>query len=77
MANLTTRQRAIIALVAQGKTNEEIAEALGLSRRTVDTHMTNAMAALDAPNRAAAAVLAIHGQEIDLNKIVQAIRAGD
>lgn len=35
---LTGRQRQILTLVAQGKTNVSIAEELGLSRRTVEAH---------------------------------------
>jgi PAS domain S-box-containing protein len=35
---LTGRQRQILALVAQGKTNGAIAEEVGLSRRTVEAH---------------------------------------
>ena len=35
---LTGRQRQILTLVAQGKTNSVIAEEVGLSRRTVEAH---------------------------------------
>lgn len=35
---LTGRQRQILALVAQGKTNAAIAEELNLSRRTIEAH---------------------------------------
>ncbi|RIX98006.1 PAS domain S-box protein [Aureimonas flava] len=35
---LSGRQRQILALVAQGRTNAEIAAAVGLSRRTVEAH---------------------------------------
>lgn len=35
---LTGRQRQIMTLVAQGKTNAAIAEEIGLSRRTVEAH---------------------------------------
>jgi PAS domain S-box-containing protein len=35
---LTGRQRQILTLVAQGKTNSAIAEEVGLSRRTVEAH---------------------------------------
>lgn len=35
---LTDRQRQILALVAQGKTNAMIAEEVGLSKRTVEAH---------------------------------------
>ncbi|WP_196258048.1 helix-turn-helix transcriptional regulator [Pelagibacterium limicola] len=37
-ATLTDRQRQIVALVAQGKTNAAIAAELGLSPRSVETH---------------------------------------
>ncbi|MNT60654.1 Transcriptional regulatory protein UhpA [compost metagenome] len=35
---LTGRQRQILTLVAQGKTNGAIAEEVGLSRRTIESH---------------------------------------
>jgi DNA-binding CsgD family transcriptional regulator len=38
MAAITDRQRQILTLIAQGKTSEEIARELGLSRRTIETH---------------------------------------
>jgi PAS domain S-box-containing protein len=38
LMTLTDRQRQILALVAQGKTNAMIADEVGLSRRTVETH---------------------------------------
>ncbi len=38
IARLTARQRQILAMVAQGKTNAEIADEIGLSRRTVEAH---------------------------------------
>lgn len=37
-ADLTPRQRQIVTLIAQGKTNAEIGSELGLSRRSVETH---------------------------------------
>lgn len=74
---LTGKQRQVMALVAQGLTNEEIAEVLGLSKRTIDAHLRNGMKNLGAPNRAAAVVLALHHQEISLAQIVQVIRSGD
>lgn len=40
---LTSREREIVQLLAEGKTNKETAERLGLSIRTVETHRTNLM----------------------------------
>lgn len=40
---LTTREREVAALVAQGKTNRAIAEALTLSERTIEKHIENIM----------------------------------
>jgi two-component system, NarL family, response regulator NreC len=40
---LTTREREVLHLVAQGATTPAIAERLGLSPRTIETHRTNLM----------------------------------
>jgi two-component system response regulator NreC len=44
---LTDREREILQLVAEGKTNKEIANALGLSLYTVDTHRTHILQKLN------------------------------
>jgi two-component system response regulator NreC len=44
---LTSREREILKLIAEGFTNQEIAGQLGLSRKTVDSHRANAMRKLD------------------------------
>jgi DNA-binding CsgD family transcriptional regulator len=49
---LTERERAVAALIAQGKSNQEIATALVVSKRTVETHVGNVMAKLGATTRA-------------------------
>ena len=48
-----------MALVAQGMTDAEIAGALGMARRTVGTHLTNAFNRLGVDNRAAAVAYAV------------------
>ena len=44
---LTRREREILALVANGLTNQQIADQLFISPRTVDTHRTNIMQKLE------------------------------
>jgi DNA-binding NarL/FixJ family response regulator len=47
---LTNREKQIIGLIAQGMTNQEIAEKLILSFRTIETHRANLMRKLEAKN---------------------------
>jgi DNA-binding CsgD family transcriptional regulator len=51
---LTPREREVLALVAQGKENWEIASLLYIARGTVHKHLDNIYAKLDAHNRAEA-----------------------
>jgi DNA-binding CsgD family transcriptional regulator len=53
-ASLTPREREILAWVARGKTNPEIAAALQLAPGTVRKHLDNIYEKLDVPNRTAA-----------------------
>ena len=55
MGELTERERAILDLVAQGKTNKEIAAELFLSEKTVKHYMTNVLQKLQVRNRVEAA----------------------
>jgi two-component system, NarL family, response regulator NreC len=50
--SLTSRQRDVLRLLALGHTNQEIAEMLGLSVRTVETHRAHLMQKLRASSRA-------------------------
>lgn len=52
---LTARQREVWQLVAQGKTNKEIAAALEISPYTVRIHVSSLIRTLNVPNRAVAA----------------------
>src|SRR5713101_2186705 len=55
---LTAREREVAALIAQGKINREIAEALVVSERTVESHVSNILAKLGITSRAQIAVWA-------------------
>lgn len=52
---LTRREREVIGLVSQGKTDKEIARALGVSHLTVAWHLRNASRKLGAHTRREAA----------------------
>lgn len=58
IGELTERERAILDLVAQGKTNKEIAAELFLSEKTVKHYMTNVLQKLQVRNRVEAALIA-------------------
>jgi len=48
---LTDREREVLVLVAQGKSNRDIAQALQVRPRTAETHVSNIMAKLGAGSR--------------------------
>ena len=49
---LTSREREVLELLVHGKTNKEIARALGASHRTIEIHRRNAMEKMGAPTLA-------------------------
>jgi DNA-binding NarL/FixJ family response regulator len=62
VANLTARERDVLARVAQGLSNRGIAEALGITERTARTHVSNVLAKLGLASRTQAALFAVqHG----------------
>jgi len=56
---ITPRERDVLRLVAEGLTNQQIAERLVVSEHTVHRHVTNILRKLDLPSRAAAAAHAV------------------
>ncbi len=53
-SGLTAREEDVLRLLAQGRSNREIAEALSISPRTASTHVANIFTKLDVNGRAAA-----------------------
>ena len=59
---VTDRQIEILRIVAQGRTNREVGEELGISERTVRNHMREILRRLSSSDRTRAVVVAIgHG----------------
>jgi DNA-binding NarL/FixJ family response regulator len=60
--SLTDREREVLSLIADGRSNREIARALVLSEKTVKTHVSNILMKLDLADRTQAALWAVrHG----------------
>jgi DNA-binding NarL/FixJ family response regulator len=56
---LTDREREVLVLVAQGLSNQQIADSLVISERTARTHVSNILGKLGVTSRTQAALLAI------------------
>lgn len=54
--DFTERQKEIIALLTEGKTNKEIAHSLNISERTVEDHLNHIYAILEVSSRAEALI---------------------
>ncbi|KRM35816.1 DNA-binding response regulator, LuxR family protein [Agrilactobacillus composti DSM 18527 = JCM 14202] len=60
--DLTNREREVLQLIAQGKSNQEIADALFITLKTVKTHVSNILSKLQVEDRTQAAIYAFkHG----------------
>ncbi|WP_231914485.1 response regulator [Rhodococcus sp. LB1] len=59
LGSLTARERTVLALVADGQSNQEIADKLVISERTARTHVSNLLRKLELTSRTQAALLAI------------------
>jgi DNA-binding NarL/FixJ family response regulator len=62
VTSLSAQERRVLALVVDGKTNKEIASALGLRDKTVKNYLSNAFQKLQVSRRAQAAVLFAGGR---------------
>jgi DNA-binding NarL/FixJ family response regulator len=59
LEHLTGREREVLALIARGRSNKRIAFELGISEKTVKTHVGHVLAKLGVTDRTQAAVLAV------------------
>lgn len=58
LANLSTREREVLLLIAEGLSNQNIADRLGIGEATVKTHVGNLLSKLELTDRTQAAVWA-------------------
>jgi DNA-binding NarL/FixJ family response regulator len=68
-ASLSDREVEIIDLVAKGLTNQEIAQKLEISKRTVDNHISNILTKTDMGNRVALVRWALQWGKVCLNDV--------
>ena len=63
--DLTSRESEILMLIAQGKSNQEIADELFITLKTVKTHVSNILAKLDVEDRTQATIYAFKNHLIN------------
>jgi len=63
---LTPREREVLELIARGLSNKRIALELGLSEKTVKTHVTHVLAKLGVSDRTQAALYAVRAGAVEL-----------
>lgn len=66
-ADLTARERELLALMATGLSNQDIANRLAIAMPTVKFHVTNILAKLNADNRTEAVLIAIKNRLVSLD----------
>ncbi|OMQ14648.1 DNA-binding response regulator [Modestobacter sp. VKM Ac-2676] len=59
LGRLTAREREVLVLVGQGRSNQQIADVLFISERTARTHVSHLLHKLDVTSRTQAALLAV------------------
>lgn len=62
---LTEREMDVLRLIARGKSNKEIADALIISEKTVKTHVSNILSKLHLADRTQAAIYALRQRLVD------------
>lgn len=69
LGSLSERELQVLELVAAGLTNQEIAEKLDISKRTVDNHISNILTKTGTDNRVALLRWAVQWGKICLDEI--------
>lgn len=64
---LTDREMEVLRLIAQGKSNQEVADTLFIGVKTVKSHVTNVLAKLEVDDRTQAAIYAIKHGLVDVD----------
>jgi DNA-binding NarL/FixJ family response regulator len=64
---LTEREREVLAELARGRSNREIARVLGVSEKTVKAHVSSILAKLGVQDRTQAALLAVRHEIVGLS----------
>jgi DNA-binding NarL/FixJ family response regulator len=65
-ANLSKREKEILAKICEGLSNQEIADALFISKRTVDKHRANLLGKTNSKNTASLILFAIRNKLIEI-----------
>jgi DNA-binding NarL/FixJ family response regulator len=65
-ANLSKREKEILLKICEGLSNQEIAEALFISKRTVDKHRANLLGKTNSKNTASLILFAIRNKLIEV-----------
>jgi DNA-binding NarL/FixJ family response regulator len=68
-ANLSDRELEIIAAIADGLTNEDIATRLEISKRTVDNHVSNILKKTSTDNRVALVRWALQWGKVCIDEV--------
>ncbi len=66
---LTPREREVLRLLALGLSNDEIAEQLSITKRTVQNHVSNIYGKLALDSRAEAVLYAIRQEIVNVNEV--------
>ena len=67
--DLSKRELQIVELVAAGMTNQEISEALSISKRTVDNHVSNVLNKTATGNRVALVRWALQTGKVSIDEL--------